>query len=499
MVPPNVVTIVSDTLRYDHVGVNQRAGAWTPAPTAFGRAAPPDRTMSSWVRTPNLDRFAARAIVLDRAYCGSFPTIPARTDLFTGRYTFATRGWTPLPVDDVTLPDLLPRHGYVTQLIADTVHLFRANFQRVFDGWDWQRGQAGDTIGAQREPVRYPCDPRKLRSDPGRPIIEQEMKNVREYRLERDWSPARTIEAACDWLEAHRNDAPFYLHVDLFDPHEAWVAPPWYVDMYDPGYAGEAIISPDYAPCDYMTLRELQHARALYAAEVTQVDRWVGRLFDKLDDLGLYRTTAVLFFSDHGFLIGEHGLTGKHGIKPYHTWPFYTEVSHIVAMAAAPDLPQGRRSGALLQWVDVLPTILEMAGLPHPTDVPLHGHSVLPYLQDPARETESGRAVAVTSGALPVDPGEVVHTGVTDGRRLLIEAGPRRRAALFDLQADPLQERDVLEQHPQEAAQLHRAYLALLEEIGVASAKLELRREMVTASTEHTAVSIVRPDRPSGR
>ncbi len=493
----NIVTIVSDTLRYDHVGANQRAGAWTPPPTAYGTAqAAPGQ---SWSRTPNLDRFAERAVVFDQAWCGSFPTIPARTDLFTGRYTFVTRGWTPLPADELTLPQLLRRHGYVTQLIADTAHLFRADFQRVFDAWDWQRGQEGDRVRLQREPVRFPCDPRKLRADRGTPLCEQQLRNQAVYRHERDWSVARTIESACDWLEEHRRDSPFYLHVDLFDPHEAWLAPQWYAEMYDPDYQGEEVIAPDYAPCDYMTLRELQHARALYAAEVTLVDRWVGRLLDKLDDLGLDRNTAVFLFSDHGFYIGEHGLAGKHGIKPYHTWPFYPEVARIVCMAAVPEMASGRRCSVPVQLVDVVPTVLELARVAAPADTPLHGQSLVPLLERPEAVAGLARSIAVTSGALPVHPDEPVHSGTTDGRWLLIEAGPSRRAALFNLASDPSQEDDVLDTHRDEAERLHQAYLALLERAGTAPEKLALRRELVTSNLLKPATAIVPPERSSGR
>lgn len=497
MAPLNIVTIVSDTLRYDHVGRNQRAGAWTPPPTAYGTAQA--STGQSWIRTPTLDRFAERAVVFEQAWCGSFPTIPARTDLFTGRYTFVTRGWTPLPAGEVTLPELLRRHGYVTQLIADTAHLFRADFQRMFDAWDWQRGQEGDRVRLQREPVQFPCDPRKLRADRGTPLCAQQLRNQVAYRHERDWSVVRTIESACDWLEEHRHEGPFYLHVDLFDPHEAWLAPTWYTEMYDPDYQGEEVIAPDYAPCDYMTVRELQHARALYAAEVTLVDRWVGRLLDKLDDLGLFRNTAVFFFSDHGFYIGEHGLAGKHGIKPYHTWPFYPEVARIVCMAAVPDMAAGRRCTALVQLVDVVPTVLELAEVTAPAGVPLHGQSLVRFLERPEPAAEPARSIAVTSGALPLHPDEPVHSGITDGRWLLIEAGPVRRAVLFDLATDPLQENDVLDTHRDEAARLHREYLALLEQAGTVPEKLDLRRELVTAGAQKPATAIVPPERSSGR
>jgi arylsulfatase A-like enzyme len=506
MAPPNVITIVSDTLRPDHLGFNQRAGVKrTPPPLA---AMGEGREPGAWIDTPNLDRFAARAVCFDQAYCGSFPTIPMRTDLLTGRYTFVSRGWTPLPAEEITLAHLLAEAGYVTQLIADTGHLFRANFHQAYSAWDWLRGQEGDRLVPQRTPVRYPCDPHKLRADRGTPLCEQQLRNQGALRYEREWSVARACESACDWLEAHhRTEAPFYLHLDLFDPHEAWLAPPWYTRRYDPAYEGQAVIAPDYAVCDFLSDRELQHARALYAAEVTLVDRWLGRVFDKIDDLGLFADTAVFLLSDHGFCIGEHGLTGKHGIKPYHTWPFYPVVSNILCLARVPDTPsrlEGSRHAGLVQPVDVVPTVLAATGIRPPAEAGGHGQSFAPALNEGAL-TSGKRRVAVTSGALPVHPDEPVHSTITDGRWALTVAGPRRAPVLWDQTAPaplstagPVEAQNLLSHHPEVAARLHAAYVEVLQEAGTAAEKLALRATLHSGAPI-PATAIVPPERSSGR
>lgn len=517
----NVVTIVSDTLRPDHLGFNQRSGVkWTAPPGEAGQSASAD---GAWIRTPAIDHFAARSVSFDRAFCGSFPTIPMRTDLFTGRSTFVSREWSPIPAGEATLPGILGQAGYVTQLIADTAHLFRADFHSLFSAWDWQRGQEGDRVTVSQTPVQYPCDPRKLRADRGTPLCEHGLRNRTAYRLERDWSVSRACESACDWLEAHHHiDSPFYLHLDLFDPHESWDAPEWYASLYDPGYEGEKVLSPDYAVADFLTERELRHARALYAAEVTQVDRWLGRVFDKLDDLDLFQNTVVLFLSDHGFNIGEHGLSGKHGIKPYHTWPFYKEVSNIVCLASVPGLAhslEGSRSNALVQPVDVLPTLLELTGLAGPeaklgepggpgapavsgklaaTGAPgtaLHGHSLAPLLRAASSEeardlaVRHARRVAVTSGALSTDPRRAVHSSITDGEWLLVEAGPSRAAVLLELDqpagittGGEVIPHNQLGTHLADATRLHALSLDLLERAGTSGEKLDLRRDLTTGA-----------------
>ena len=90
----------------------------------------------------------------------------------------------------------------------------------------------------------------------------------------------------------------FILWVDSWDPHEPWDPPAYYVDQYDPGYEGDEIIYPCYGFSNYMTEQELNHVRALYAAEVTMVDRWVGMLFDSMRLMGLtlcsgFRATTI--------------------------------------------------------------------------------------------------------------------------------------------------------------------------------------------------------------
>ena len=97
----NVILVVFDTLRYDYLGANG----------------------SEWVHTPNLDRFAAEATVFDNSYAASYPTIPHRTDVITGRYGAPFHPWLPLRFDAVALPQVLAASGHATQLICDTPHL----------------------------------------------------------------------------------------------------------------------------------------------------------------------------------------------------------------------------------------------------------------------------------------------------------------------------------------------------------------------------------------
>ena len=120
----NIIVLVSDTFRYDYLGCNGNA----------------------WIGTAALDRFAERAVCFDRHYLSSFPTIPNRTDLFTGRYSFPFHGWKPLDAGIPVLSTIFGAAGYQSQLICDTPHLMKGvhHFDRGFDGAYWIRGQEGD-------------------------------------------------------------------------------------------------------------------------------------------------------------------------------------------------------------------------------------------------------------------------------------------------------------------------------------------------------------------
>jgi len=458
----NIITIVSDTLRYDCVAFHGRA------PYRWDLARP--------IQTPHLDAFARQAVVFDRAYAGSFPTLPMRTDLFTAQLCFPFRGWGPLPTDKPVLAELLSGAGYVSMAIFDTPHLVRdgRRYERGFDAWHWNRGQEGDNAITDDIHVEMRCDPAKQRLPERHLRCHLKWRTVH-WQCEEDYFVAHTVRDACCWLERNYTHERFYLHVDVFDPHEPWDPPPYYTDLYDPGYTGEVVDHPLYAHQDFLSPEELRHCRALYAGEVTLVDTWLGRLFETIDHLGLWTNTAVFLLSDHGHYIGDHDRVGKSGTDADGPWPFYEEVSHIVMMARIPGaIP--RRVQWLAQPVDVLPTILDLAELPHPEG--LHGQSLLPILKG---GTLPARRVVVTSSALSADPQEPVCSAITDGTWTLQYRGPNYPAELHHLNRDPAQRDELYATHRQEAERLHRAYLDLLRRVGTDPQKIALRSQLPSA------------------
>lgn len=480
----NAIIIVSDTLRRDHLSCY--AERVTPP---HARLGPPYR-----IYAPHLTTFAADAIVFDNAYAASFPTVPCRNDIMTGRHTFTYKAWSPLGEGEVVLAEVLNRAGYVTALVADTPHPFAPgyNYQRGFQSWEVIRGQEGDRWKSAPRTVDLPADPGKLRG--GANTTTQYLRNVAERDYEADYFPARTMQTAMRWLEKNHRER-FFLYVDTFDPHEPWDPPEHYVRRYADHYEGQKPIYPRYDVCDYLSDDELRYLRALYAGEVSLVDHWVGQLLQRVEDFGLLEDTLVLFMADHGFYLGEHNFIGKSLITPDHQQglPLYPEVARIPFVLRVPGRAAGGgRVGAYAQPVDVMPTVLDFLGVPIPETV--QGHSLLPAARGDVPQvrpfcvsspTISGPHVkvphptnrcTVTSGewtlifgsqAGGVDEGEFTHMVDSIRRRIrTLEALPIV-PELYHSASDPGCTRNVVAERPDVARRLHGELVGFLKGAGV--------------------------------
>ena len=425
-----------------------------------------------WIQTPNLDQFAKEALIFDKTYSGSFPTMPHRNDIMSGCYAFHAHGWAPLPRGAVVVQELLRQAAYVTMLITDHTQMLAPgmNYHQGFSGHQWIRGQGADRYITDPVPVEFPCDPEKLRQ-PDR-LVAPHLRNVWYRRQESDYFVCQTMQAAVNWLERNYTHEKFMLYVDTFDVHEPWDPPRWYVDLYDPGYEGDEVIYPRYDFKEYLTEAELRHVLALYAGEITMMDRWVGLLLQKIKDLGLWEDTAVFFTTDHGWYHGEHGYIGKHTVlKRKEGWPLYEEICHIPLIAKIPGLMQGKRTSILNQPVDIMPTLLDLAGLSIPKG--LHGRSMLPALRG---EEEACRDFAVASPTLSDDPEKRIYSTATDGEWTLIYAGDLAEPELYHLPSDPKQLKNIFEENKDLARGLLDRYLNLLEAIGTSEERLRLRQ-----------------------
>lgn len=472
----NVILILLDTLRRDHIG-------------CYG---------NPWIRTPHLDRLAAMGTRFTNAYCGSAPCMPARRELWTGRYEFPWRGWGPLEQDDPRLPLLLaqgrppfgrPLEGSRrTMLITDHYHYWHfgaGNYHDGFAGYEFIRGQEHDPWQTDSTDMRpYPAPPQRLRSG-----IECHLRNTAHFRCEEDYFAPQVFSRAMRWLERNARLGEFFLLVESFDPHEPWDPPYPYAEMYNPGYQGDCITFPHYGTADQMSPEELCQMRALYAGEVTMVDRWLGLFLDKAEALGLLDNTCIIVATDHGHMLGEHNTVGKPTGSLGELWQ---EMAHVPLVIYHPEIARGV-CDALVQTVDLLPTILEAAGVPLPPN--LHGHSLLGLMRGQVSQVREYAFWAYFGHAVNVTDGRWVlfHWPTNEANRSLHwfsplhpefwqRQWPRERCGdhwllhpaegfcnpsqLYDLATDYAQEHNVIARHPAEADRLRAAIAGFFERVG---------------------------------
>jgi arylsulfatase A-like enzyme len=506
----NIILIMSDTFRRDAMG-------------CYG---------PTQARTPRLDQFARESFIFDNAFLGSFPTIPNRLDIMSGQFSFIDHEWCRLPADTVTVQQVLSASGCTTMLIADNSHLIEDgyNYCRGFNGWEWIRGQESDLWYTSPKKVQLPSGGGK--KNRGAKIrLPNIIRNSSWWQGEEDRHAPRTIKTACRWLELNQDHDRFFLWLDLFDPHEPWDAPKHYLELYEKEYFGEEIPYPRYDFWrEFLSEEELKHCRALYLAEVSMVDHWVGVLMEKIEELGMSEDTAIIFTSDHGFFFGEQGLIGKSRIVDTEDGKQQIEAARLChdirstpLLIRLPGQREAQHISALVQSPDLMPTILELAGLATTQVIDgeaklqalqcgmfvtdqwqfrpesLHGRSLLPLLR---RETKTHRDIAVSSftllhhtpvlakSAIVTQDGMCLHySGCYEESnikaKMFIQAVMDRKdaripylPALYDLKRDPAEAFDILESNEALAREIHQRYVKWLEEHGTPEVHLSGRRRL---------------------
>jgi arylsulfatase A-like enzyme len=416
----NVIVVILDSLRTDHVG-------------AYGN----DR-----VRTPNLDALAGESLRFTRAYPESIPTLCARRAIHTGLRTWPFRNWEPpegedfmpagwqrIPESQTTFPEILAERQVSTVLLSDTQHLFKAsmNFQRGFAVYDWIRGQERDhyrpTTRVSQEQIEKYVVPGNDESMVEK--VRQYLANTANRTSEEDWFAPRVFTMATQFLQTAEKGQPFLLMVDCFDPHEPWDPPGEYVSLYDEGYDGPEPIVPNYADAGWIGERELERMKALYAAEVTMTDRWLGNFLDKLDTTGLAENTLLILLSDHGVALGEHNATGK----PF--WALYPELTDIPFFIRHPEgKGAGQTSDYFASTHDVAPTALSFMGME--PEEPMDGQDLTVLL-------DGGEPAARQHFTL----GYHDYVWTRDDRYVMVSRNDGSEAKLFDLTTDPEMNRDI--------------------------------------------------------
>jgi iduronate 2-sulfatase len=419
------------------------------------------------VKTPNLDRLAARGVRFDRAYT-QFPLCsPSRVSLLTGLRPDTTRVYdlvtdfrTILP-DAVTLPQLFQRNGYAVARVGKIYHY----------GNPGQIGTSGLDDPKSWDDV---VNPRGIDKDE-----EPKLTNFTPNRglgsaLAYYASPAPD-EAHTDGkvaaetivlLEKHK-DRPFFLAAGFYRPHCPFIAPQKYFDMYPL----DKIAAPKWADADVRDVpmpalftrppnwdvpeQGVRESIRAYYASITFLDANVGRLLDALDRLKLTDNTIVVFISDHGYLLGERGQWMKQML--------FERSARAPLILSAPGVSvKGRASQRIVEFLDVYPTLAALANFTPPSN--LHGRSLVPLLKDPAMAWDHPALTQVRRMPANAEPFHGYSVRTERWRYMEWDDGKRGRE-LYDERADPNELRNLAADpsHAKEAAEMQRLLQSVRE------------------------------------
>ncbi|MBL9214389.1 MAG: sulfatase [Opitutaceae bacterium] len=383
------------------------------------------------VRTPNLDRLAARAMQFNGAYC-NYPVCNAsRTSFLSGRRPDTTRivdNFTPTRThleDAVFLPEYFRRQGYRTLKVGKIYH----------EEPEWEDPRSWDVD------IRQPVWAK--RASPDQVIRRQGPSGIVIRTPDEDTWDGQVARRAVEFLEdSSRSGTPFFVAAGFRSPHLPYIAPEKYYALYDPaGFAPRAGPPEHLADIPAMALTYLIKERsfprfpterpgdtiAAYYAAISYMDAQVGVILDALDRLQLWDRTVVIFHSDHGYHLGEHGgLWAKMSL--------FEESARVPLLVAAPGRPAGSTRG-LVELVDLYPTLADLCNLPAPGE--LEGTSFRPLLEQPNRAWKQA-VFTVVNRRFP--PGEydpaAVGRSVFDGRWRYTE-WPDGSTELYDHDSDP--------------------------------------------------------------
>ena len=332
---------------------------------------------------PNLNRLAKKGVVFENHWCGSAPCMPARKDLMTGRLNFLEKPWGAIEPFEHTLQTVLGAHGVHTMMYSDHSHYLipgGENYTKGFTAWEVFRGQEGDPwcVRPGRNGICPEARPEGYKGE----YSESEAENRKRLKTEADYPSVKTLSSAARWLEENHEADRFLLWAEAFDPHEPYDVPQEYIHMYETDYTGLDVNHPDYQP-NIFTEEETQHLRNRCKALMSMTDKYIGEILDVLDRHDMWKDTMVIFTTDHGFHLGEHGYMAKNYMAPYN------EVFHIPLLIAAPGVKAGR-SRALTQNIDIMPTLLEFFKIHEKFPYPLHGKSLEPVLNGKLEQVRDG-------------------------------------------------------------------------------------------------------------
>lgn len=471
--------------------------------------------------TPNLDALAGEGLLFSRAYCQEAICSPSRASLMTGARPDSigvvenSAYFRDLNPDIVTLTQHFIAHGYEAVQVGKIFH----NPAHSDDANSWSRIPASVNLPSPYSPyaLQESEDMRTANRDYlvatygngvyGTGLIQgpaYECADVPDHRYRDGYNTEVAIATMQDMVS--KGQQPFFLGLGFYKPHLDFIAPKQYWDLYDPAlipmaaqtagptYGAEMGLHasfelrcragiPNNDPIDPALGRTLKHA---YLACVSYIDAQIGRMITALENAGLRDNTIIIVWGDHGWHLGDMGIWGKA--------TNYEIATRVPMMIWTPDMPagsRGRTTDALVELVDMYPTLCELAGLPLPSH--LEGTSFKPLLDDPDRPWKTAAFSQFPTPALrewaanPLSPlmrqvfGPLItnvetriigqqgpawdrdlfenhlmsYTMRTDRYRLVVWKDTRTPEAnpvcveLYDYVEDPMEQANIADQHPE--------------------------------------------------
>lgn len=433
------------------------------------------------VKTPHLDRLAQRGLVFNKAYCQQAVCNPSRASIMTGKRLDSLRVWD-LPThfrthapDVVTLPQHFMNSGYFTQNIGKIFHNWIHEVQGDPASWSVPAVMHFANHGSDKPEVAGELPPSSAK------YVKCECRDVPDEA----YFDGRVAKLAVEALEQRKAKAePFFLAVGFWKPHSPFNAPKKYWDMYrrediampkNPEWPQDApriawhnsreVLGNAQREVTDEDIREMRHG---YLANITYMDAQIGRVLDALERLGLAENTVIVFWSDHGYHLGEQTLFAK-------TSNFELDARVPMIIAAPGMKTAGQKTEALAELMDLYPTLAELCGLPKPawTD----GVSLVPVLADVGATV---REVALTQHPRPAyynnEPDKTpTHMGysIRSATHRYTEwrdwkTGQTTDRELYDHTADPDETRNLAGHDEQKAVvSKHAALLEMMKPIVV--------------------------------
>jgi len=390
------------------------------------------------VKSPNIDRLASKGIAFANAYC-QFPlSSPSRSSLLTGLYPDRTRVFDltyhfrqELP-DITTLPQMFMKNGYYVARVGKMFHYgnpgdIGTNGLDDKASWIERINPAGrDKTSLELDIINY---------TPNRGLGSSMSFYSDKEGTDYEHTDGKVATEAIKLLEKHK-DAPFFIAAGFYKPHCPWITPGKYFDLYDPAQMSLPEISgetqkkyPELAlastrPWPYFGITPSQAKECIlaYYAAISFVDAQIGRLLDALDSLGLADNTIIVFWSDHGYHLGEHGLWFKQSC--------FEESANCPLIISVPRSgSSGKICRRIVELVDIYPTLADLTGIEPPAG--LNGFSLTPLLKNPAAKWKHPAYTQVQRGNTPG------HSVRTEGWRYTEWGFGQMGTELYNEKTDP--------------------------------------------------------------